>query len=59
MLNNLLGYFMVWGYDYTVELVDMEQADYRDAIEKGEVDLVLYGRHRRAGHGRVVERRRR
>ena len=42
MLNNLLGYFMVWGYDYTVELVEMEQADYRDAIEKGEVDLVLY-----------------
>ena len=42
MLNNLLGYLMVWGYDYTVELVEMEQADYRDAIEKGEVDLVLY-----------------
>ena len=42
MLNNLLGYFMVWGYDYTVELVDMDRADYRDAIEKGEVDLVLY-----------------
>ena len=42
MLNNLLGYFMVWGYDYTVELVEMEQADYRDAIEKGEVDLVLH-----------------
>lgn len=42
MLNNLLGYFMVWGYDYTVELVEMEEADYRDAIEKGEVDLVLH-----------------
>ena len=42
MLNNLLGYLMVWGYDYTVELVEMEQEDYRDAIEKGEVDLVLY-----------------
>ncbi len=42
MLNNLLGYFMVWGYGYTVELVEMEEADYRDAIDKGEVDLVLY-----------------
>ena len=42
MLNNLLGYFMVWGYDYTVELVEMEEADYREAIEKGEVDLVLH-----------------
>ena len=42
MLNSLLGYFMVWGYDYTVELVEMEQEDYRDAIEKGEVDLVLH-----------------
>ena len=42
MLNNLLGYFMVWGYDYTVELVEMEREDYRNAIEKGEVDLVLH-----------------
>ncbi len=42
MLNSLLGYFMVWGYDYTVELVEMEREDYRDAIEKGEVDLVLH-----------------
>ena len=42
LLNNLLGYFMVWGYDYTVELVEMEEGDYRDAIEKGEVDLVLH-----------------
>ena len=42
MLNSLLGYFMVWGYDYTVELVEMEPEDYRDAIEKGEVDLVLH-----------------
>lgn len=42
MLNSLLGYFMVWGYDYTVELVEMEQEDYRNAIEKGEVDLVLH-----------------
>ena len=42
MLNSLLGYFMVWGYDYTVELVEMEPEDYRNAIEKGEVDLVLH-----------------
>lgn len=42
MLNNLLGYFMVWGFDYTVELAEMEQDEYRDAIEKGEVDLVLH-----------------
>ncbi len=42
MLNSLLGYFMVWGYDYTVELVEMEREDYRDALEKGEVDLVLH-----------------
>ena len=41
-LNALLGYFMVWGYDYTVELVEMEPGDYREAIEKGEVDLVLH-----------------
>ncbi len=42
MLSNLLGYFMVWGYGYTVELAEMEQEDYREAIEKGEVDLVLH-----------------
>ena len=42
MLNSLLGYLMVWGLDYTVELVEMEPEDYRDAIEKGEVDLVLH-----------------
>lgn len=39
--NNLVGYVMVWGYGYTVELIDMEPAEYREAIEKGEIDLVL------------------
>lgn len=41
MHNNLMGYLMVWGYGYTVELVEMEHNEYRAAIENGEVDLVL------------------
>ncbi len=39
--NNLIGYVMVWGYGYTVELADVEPSEYRGAIEKGEIDLVL------------------
>lgn len=39
--NNLIGYFMVWGYGYTVELIDVGQQNVQSAIEKGEVDLVL------------------
>jgi hypothetical protein len=39
--NNLIGYIMVWGYGYTVELIDMEPSEYRNAIEKGEIDLVF------------------
>jgi ABC-type proline/glycine betaine transport system substrate-binding protein len=39
--NNLIGYFMVWGFGYTVDLVDIEPTEYGAAIEEGLIDLVL------------------
>ena len=39
--NNLIGYVMVWGFGYTVELLDVEQSNLQSAIENGEVDLLL------------------
>ncbi len=39
--NMLVGYVIVHGYDYDVEFVEMEASGYKDALVKGEVDVVL------------------
>lgn len=39
--NALLGYIIVYGYDFTVELVPTEGDAYQDAFQKGELDIVL------------------
>ncbi len=39
--NFLVGYLIVQGYVYQVELVDLPSADYQSALETGEVDVVV------------------
>ena len=39
--NALLGYILVYGYDFSVELVEIEGEAYQDAFQKGELDAVL------------------
>ena len=39
--NALLGYIIVYGYDFTIELVPTEGDAYQDAFQKGELDVVL------------------
>ena len=41
LLNNMAGYIIVWGYDYKVDLVDVNEAGYQAAVSKGEVDVVM------------------
>ena len=42
MLNFLAGYVIVFGFDHTVELVDLEDRHYGDALLAGDVHLVLW-----------------
>ena len=42
MLNFLAGYVIVFGFDHTVELVDLEERHYGDALLAGDVHLVLW-----------------
>ncbi len=39
--NYIVGYIMVYGYNYTVELVETGDQEYKDALTKGAVDVVL------------------
>ena len=39
--NALLGYILVYGYDFQVELVQLEGEAYQDAFQNGELDAVL------------------
>ena len=39
--NALLGYILVYGYDFSVELVEIEGEAYQDAFQRGELDGVL------------------
>ena len=39
--NTLVGYIMVYGYDYAVELVDTPDESYKESLPKGEVDVVM------------------
>ena len=36
VINYIAGYIMVYGYDYGVELVETSDAEFRDALPKGE-----------------------
>jgi len=40
LLNNLLGYIIVWGYDYKVDLIDVNESGYQAALTGGAVDVV-------------------
>ncbi len=39
--NALLGYILVYGYDFSVEIVQVEGDAYQDAFQNGELDAVL------------------
>ena len=39
--NNIVGYVLVHGFNYTVELVDLPDASYEAALSVGDVDAVL------------------
>ncbi len=39
--NFIAGYIMVYGYDYRVELIDTTDDEYKDALTKGDVHLVM------------------
>ena len=39
--NALLGYILVYGFDFQVELVQLEGEAYQEAFQKGELDAVL------------------
>jgi ABC-type proline/glycine betaine transport system substrate-binding protein len=39
--NALLGYILVYGYDFSVELVQMEDDAYQAAFQNGELDVML------------------
>ncbi len=41
LLNFIVGYPLVQGYVYGVELIDVPDGDYHAALESGEVDVVL------------------
>ena len=41
LYNNIAGYIMVYGYDYSVEMVDMPPSRLQTALPKGEVDIVM------------------
>ncbi|MBM3934003.1 MAG: hypothetical protein FJ319_06835 [SAR202 cluster bacterium] len=40
-VNALAGYILVWGYDYRVDIVTGEPADYQTGLGSNTVDLVL------------------
>ena len=42
MLNFLAGYVIIFGFDHAVELVDLEDRHYGDALLAGDVHLVLW-----------------
>ncbi len=39
--NALAGYIIVYGYDYAVELVETTDEGYREALPKGELEVVM------------------
>ena len=39
--NALLGYILVFGYDFAVELVPIEGDSYQDAFQNGELDILV------------------
>ena len=39
--NHLAGYIIVYGYDYTVEMVETTAEEYPGLLETGELDIVL------------------
>ena len=41
LLNYLAAYIMVYGYGYSAELVDTTDDEYRDALTKGDLDVVI------------------
>ena len=42
MLNFLVGYVIIFGFDHAVELVDLEDRHYGDALLAGDVHIVLW-----------------
>ncbi|MBM3934208.1 MAG: hypothetical protein FJ319_07890 [SAR202 cluster bacterium] len=39
--STLVGYFMVWGYGYSAELIDTKEAGNKAAFDQGLVDVVM------------------
>lgn len=39
--NHIAGYIIVYGYDYTVEMVEATSGEYQDFLETGELDIVM------------------
>jgi len=39
--NHVAGYIIVYGYDYTVEMVEASLDEYQDFLETGELDIVM------------------
>ncbi len=39
--NNILGYIMVYGYGYKIDVVDLEPSGYEAALVSGEVDALM------------------
>ena len=39
--NTIAGYLMVWGYGYSVELIEKPFPQYQDALARGELDVVM------------------
>lgn len=39
--NALIGYFLVYGYDWNIEIIPTEQDNYQKALEKAEIDVVI------------------
>lgn len=39
--NHIAGYIMVYGFDYTVEMVEATPDEYQEFLETGELDIVI------------------
>ena len=40
--NHIAGYIVVYGYDYTVEMVETTSDEYQEFLETGELDIVMH-----------------
>jgi hypothetical protein len=40
--NHIAGYIIVYGYDYTVEMVETSLDEYQEFLETGELDIVIH-----------------